>query len=1170
MTVDENARTAELSSHVSDTPKDTLTYTWDFGDGAREEGVDLWRVRHTWAKEGTYTVTLRVRDEDGGETTSTADVTVGERPRTPLVPPGDTAAATLAVTSFSGTTSGGIAALLEGRVKPIAGIYLNSVAPGVCQFSFSAWDPAQLAHVTFITRLRNLRPGGARYRLTDLQMYLGFQDTLGRYRAQESILQVNTMAGALAGLRGLVSGAGGTPVEVSEGIGVDPTRMPEQRAERIAPPARSPFGLSDAVSFRYVSGTVDLVIHTHDRAEATFDVLLENTDKRAKAGPPTLVFRGTSTLNLQTARGEGLVSYQDCAPSSFAITRTSPEEGTEHQRPSISPRVVFDEPYDPATLHDATFEVGYRNTGQEFVPVKGRIVRSEREARLVPDEPLLGGVRYEARVKTGRDGVRGKNGQELADPTGLGHHAWSFVTRIVFRNEAGRQDNHLGCHVLQTVRDAPLIKAKPAVARIYASWVPHPGVFAGDQVESFGARLTLKDVNGRALASAVQEFVRPDLWKARGVSQAKAEHTANLFGWTPDGTEGSQPRIEIQAETTPRTWEDVYYSRCPATYWMPEPRLRIDYYLLNMGEWFPWPPDTTFSTLHAIYSQGEQYALQLFPFQSIRGRYRGMMTVGPRLQLELLEREQISAVRAALHERGALNEKAALSASADLKLFARGVASDLVTAYATMAASATDLVLAFGPRTHLSGGSTVVSLLDGAPGAVYSLFDDDPGLRDHYIHAWVHEVGHYLLLDHLPYINTVADQELMKKMRESTVFQYDGIEGFRILRGGWAGWNKSSTEGNGEGPRLAPLMFPATVPYRNAFIATHHYHQIQRDIEKVGLFRSGANRRPEPVLIASASPTVPWVAPQNEAERPRRVGLAGVIAADDETVWLGPLVGGTHAPSDRTSGREFALALLDGAGATLSSAPFDVRPSTDDPGYAVFVASVPWSEGAAAVVVRRGDTIMARRGRSAHSPIVTLTSPTPGQRVDGDTTLSWSASDADDDALTTTVLYSNNGGADGWSTLAMWLEGSSFTVRTSMLEPGSNPTFRVVVSDGFDEAVAEVSVAIQGRLDVVAALPSGDLPAARDPEILLLLNSELAAGSAADARVTLRSGTGRNETVIEGVLTYDAERRTLTIRPGSPLVAGTRYQATLTGTLVNRFGDRLTTPYTWSFTVARE
>lgn len=47
-------------------------------------------------------------------------------------------------------------------------------------------------------------------------------------------------------------------------------------------------------------------------------------------------------------------------------------------------------------------------------------------------------------------------------------------------------------------------------------------------------------------------------------------------------------------------------------------------------------------------------------------------------------------------------------------------------------------------------------------------------------------------------------------------------------------------------------------------------------------------------------------------------------------------------------------------------------------------------------------------------------------------------------------------------------------------------------------------------------------------------------------------------------------RRTLAIRPASPLVAGARYQATLTGTLVNRFGDRLTTPYTWSFTVAHE
>src|SRR5690606_7648110 len=146
-----------------------------------------------------------------------------------------------------------------------------------------------------------------------------------------------------------------------------------------------------------------------------------------------------------------------------------------------------------------------------------------------------------------------------------------------------------------------------------------------------------------------------------------------------------------------------------------------------------------------------------------------------------------------------------------------------------------------------------VLLTQGAPGAIRSLFDDDPALRDRYIYAWVHEVGHYLLLDHIPYYTTTAEYQALDKMRESPVFQYDGIEGLRILPPGWTGWNKSSTEGNGEGPRIVPLMFPATVPYRNTFIATHHYHKIQQLIERNNLFAARRVAAQSPVLFASTS-----------------------------------------------------------------------------------------------------------------------------------------------------------------------------------------------------------------------------------------------------------------------------------------------------------------------------
>jgi PKD repeat protein len=57
-----------LSATVADPGADTLTYTWDFGDGDTAEDEDLDAVNHTWAQEGTYTVRLTV--EDGTDSTT--------------------------------------------------------------------------------------------------------------------------------------------------------------------------------------------------------------------------------------------------------------------------------------------------------------------------------------------------------------------------------------------------------------------------------------------------------------------------------------------------------------------------------------------------------------------------------------------------------------------------------------------------------------------------------------------------------------------------------------------------------------------------------------------------------------------------------------------------------------------------------------------------------------------------------------------------------------------------------------------------------------------------------------------------------------------------------------------------------------------------------------------
>ncbi|MBU1915355.1 MAG: PKD domain-containing protein, partial [Candidatus Thermoplasmatota archaeon] len=71
-----------------DTDGSIVSYDWDFGDGSTATGVD---ASHTYAKDGTYTITLLVTDNEGLNGTDTKSITVSHE----LIPP---------VASFTATT----------------------------------------------------------------------------------------------------------------------------------------------------------------------------------------------------------------------------------------------------------------------------------------------------------------------------------------------------------------------------------------------------------------------------------------------------------------------------------------------------------------------------------------------------------------------------------------------------------------------------------------------------------------------------------------------------------------------------------------------------------------------------------------------------------------------------------------------------------------------------------------------------------------------------------------------------------------------------------------------------------------------------------------------------------------------------------------------------------
>ena len=67
---------ANFEAIATDAGNDTLTYTWDFGDGSEPTIGNS--VTHTYTNAGIYTVTLTVTDTEGATTTNISQITVNE------------------------------------------------------------------------------------------------------------------------------------------------------------------------------------------------------------------------------------------------------------------------------------------------------------------------------------------------------------------------------------------------------------------------------------------------------------------------------------------------------------------------------------------------------------------------------------------------------------------------------------------------------------------------------------------------------------------------------------------------------------------------------------------------------------------------------------------------------------------------------------------------------------------------------------------------------------------------------------------------------------------------------------------------------------------------------------------------------------------------------------
>ena len=122
---------------------------------------------------------------------------------------------------------------------------------------------------------------------------------------------------------------------------------------------------------------------------------------------------------------------------------------------------------------------------------------------------------------------------------------------------------------------------------------------------------------------------------------------------------------------------------------------------------------------------------------------------------------------------------------------------------------------------------------------------------------------------------------------------------------------------------------------------------------------------------------------------------------------------------------------------------------------------LPMPAGATSIQVLRDNLPVAQREISQHAPQVEFTTSLGSTPVQPGAVITWNGSDADDDALVYTLLYSPDGGR--WLPLGEDLPTTAFTITDELLAamPGSTAgTFRVIASDGVNTASDQLNLPV--------------------------------------------------------------------------------------------------------------
>ena len=128
-------------------------------------------------------------------------------------------------------------------------------------------------------------------------------------------------------------------------------------------------------------------------------------------------------------------------------------------------------------------------------------------------------------------------------------------------------------------------------------------------------------------------------------------------------------------------------------------------------------------------------------------------------------------------------------------------------------------------------------------------------------------------------------------------------------------------------------------------------------------------------------------------------------------------------------------------------------PSEEASSFFITLPNIAANQAAKVTLSKQNKPLLTLQASNS-APQINLTYPNGGELLDGQTTIRWQASDADEDKLYYDVLYSPDAG-QSWLPLAVRLTDTSYTFHARQLMPSDHALIKVTASDGFHNAQDE-------------------------------------------------------------------------------------------------------------------